>query len=230
MKKLKAIMVDFDGVVVESVGIKNLAFKELFFDFPDQLDDIISYHLSHNAIVRFEKFRHIYEHILKKEYTDQIADDLSRRFSDIVVSGVTQCPFVEGAMEFLEHFYRKIPVYLISVTPKDELIKILKIRKISEYFKGVYPADWKKIDAMKDILKKEGLSSDQAIYIGDAPEDRLAAQAANIPFVGRSSGKIIGGNVDVCKDLREVKERLLAKLKGAGPESEFQTIKMSYQK
>ena len=202
-------MLDFDGVIVESVGIKNFAFKELFSDFPDQLSDIMSYHLSHNAIVRFDKFRHIYEHILHKEYTEDIEEDLSRRFSDIVVGSIMQCPSVEGAQEFFEYFYAKIPMYLISVTPKDELVKILESRKIFKYFKDVYSADWKKFDAMKDILRREGILSDQAVYIGDSPEDRLVAEEMNISFVGRTSGKDIGGNGDVCQDMREVKNSLL---------------------
>ena len=56
---IRAIVLDFDGVIVESLGIKTQAFRDLFSDYPQHLGDIMSYHLSHTSILRYIKFEYI---------------------------------------------------------------------------------------------------------------------------------------------------------------------------
>lgn len=210
MKALKTIMLDFDGVVVESIGIKDRAFKELFSVYPEFLDEILEYHLSHNAVVRFEKFKHIFENILKKKYTGAIKDEFCTRYSQFVVKNVIACPAVAGAEEFLRYFYEKIPMYIISVNPKEELSQIIKARGWEFYFKDIYPFLWRKADAIKDILKKEELDNQQVVYIGDSPEDYLSAKEAGVPFIGRlSSKKIDAEDATICRDLFEIKDLIL---------------------
>ena len=63
---LKAIFFDFDGVIVESAGIKTEAFRKLFSNYPDQVDEIVDYHKANAGISRYDKFDYIYEKILKQ--------------------------------------------------------------------------------------------------------------------------------------------------------------------
>ena len=210
MTDLRVIMLDFDGVLVESVGIKDQAFKKLFVSYPEKLDEIMSYHLAHNATIRFEKFQYIYDNILKIKYTENIKNNLSKQFSDYVVQNIIDCPSVKGSIEFLDYFYSRVSLYVISTNPPKELAKIIQARGLTKYFKKVYAFPWKKADAMKDILEKENLRNNQAIYIGDSPEDRKSSAQVNIPFIGRISNKDIGGDdIYICQDLFEVKNIIL---------------------
>ena len=85
IKQTKVIILDFDGVIVESVGIKDRAFYELYQGgHPDHIDAIMSYHLAHNATIRFKKFKYISENILKRTYTLEDERLLSNRFSDLI--------------------------------------------------------------------------------------------------------------------------------------------------
>jgi phosphoglycolate phosphatase-like HAD superfamily hydrolase len=203
----KTIMLDFDGVLVESVGIKDRAFKELFSVYPEFLDEILTYHLSHNAVVRYDKFQYIFEKILKKEYTNEIKDDFCQRYSQYVVKNVIACPSVNGAEEFLSYFSPQMPLYIISVNPKEELKQIINARGWGKYFKDIYPFLWKKSDAMKDILSTEGLQANQVVYIGDSPEDYSSAREAGVPFIGCLSSKILNTeDSPICRDLFEVKD------------------------
>ena len=65
----KLILLDFDGVIIESVGIKDEAFEKLYQNYPKHLTQIMEYHLSHNATIRFIKFRYIVENILNEPYS-----------------------------------------------------------------------------------------------------------------------------------------------------------------
>ncbi|PIQ85239.1 MAG: hypothetical protein COV74_09790 [Candidatus Omnitrophica bacterium CG11_big_fil_rev_8_21_14_0_20_45_26] len=185
--KYKLIALDFDGVIVESVLIKDRAFQDLFGRFPAHLDEIMAYHRSHHAVIRFEKFRHIFNHILKKPYTDDIEKELADRFHKDIIHQMLACPFVKGAEAFLEFFSQQVPLYLISISPADELNDILKQRKLNAYFKEVYAVPWKKKDALLDIQRKEQVSSGEIIFIGDSPEDQKAASEAGVDFLARQS-------------------------------------------
>lgn len=203
--RFRVIILDFDGTIVESVGIKDAAFRELFKGFPEYIDEIMAYHLSHNATVRFQKFEFIYRKILNQPYNEEIKEKLSRRFSSIVFEKIVECSFVDGALEFLDYFGNVVPLYLVSMSPKGELGEILKKRGLTEYFKKVYSSSWKKVDAIEDILRREDVLPYEALFVGDAYEDFQAAQIMNVKFVGRNSQKpFLDAGSEVFEDLCEI--------------------------
>jgi phosphoglycolate phosphatase-like HAD superfamily hydrolase len=208
--KIKTIILDFDGTIVESVGIKDWAFKTLFKEYPDHLDEIIKYHLSHNATVRFDKFRYIVEKILGQEYDEAIGRKLSDEFSKLVFERIVQCPYVSGADEFLNWFWNKIPLYLISASPAEELERILKARDLNKYFKNIYAIPWVKTEALKDILRSENISAEEAVFIGDAFEDYQAARSTDVFFIGRDSHKSFhGANIPIYENMFDIKKFLV---------------------
>lgn len=204
--RYKVVVLDFDGTLVESVGIKDQAFREVFSEFPEYLDAIMEYHTSHNHTIRFEKFRFIYESILHRPYSDEIAANLSRRFSESVFAGIVACPWVVGAQEFLTAYREVAPLYLVSMSPGEELRDILKARGMLDVFVDVYASDWTKEDAILDILAKEDAGAGEAVYVGDTLEDERAATSCGLSFVGRDSGK--AAFAGACADMHAVRDVL----------------------
>jgi HAD superfamily hydrolase (TIGR01549 family) len=206
----KVILLDFDGVIVESVGIKDQAFQKLFQGYIQYLPQIMEYHLSHNATIRFTKFHYITEQILKEPYDEQKEKALSRKFSDLVFENIVQCPFVEGAIKFLEYFSNRVPLYLISMSPEDELSKILEKRGLQKYFQNVYANPTAKSEVFQHIISQKKFSPKDAVYIGDSSEDYQAAEAIGIPFIGRKSGKEFPkGSFPVFNNLDEIRAFLI---------------------
>ncbi len=207
--KFKVIVFDFDGVLLESVDIKDYAFKTLFKDYPEHLEKIMEYHLSNNATVRFDKFRYITESILGKNYSKEIEKSLSEKFSCLVYSRLVDCPFVPGAKEILDFFQDKIPIYLASRSPAAELEKILETRKLKKYFKKIYAVPWIKTDAIRDIINVEDIIPEDIVFVGDAHEDFRAARSTGVFFIGRDSGKSFHGEIiPIFKDMFEVRDFL----------------------
>ena len=203
----KLILLDFDGVIIESVGIKDEAFEKLYQNYPKHLPQIMEYHLSHNATIRFIKFRYIAENILNEPYSAKKELELSQKFSDLVFDRIVECPFVEGAIEFLEYFFAKVPLYLISMSPEDELLNVLKLRGLKKYFKQVYSNPVTKSQVFRKILADEQLDVSEVLYIGDTPEDYQAAVKVGIHFIGRKSKKKFPQEVNhVCYNMLEVKD------------------------
>jgi len=57
---VKAIIFDFDGVILESVGVKKEAFRRLFQYYPEKVDEIVNYHMQQGGLSRYRKFQHIF--------------------------------------------------------------------------------------------------------------------------------------------------------------------------
>lgn len=182
---LRAIFLDFDGIIVESVDIKTQAFRELFSIYPEHVDRIVAYHLANNAKSRYVKFRHIFTHILKRPYDTSVESECDRKLSAIVFNKIVACPPVPGAPEFLEYFHSRVPMFLVSATPGKEIERILAARGIRHYFTEVAGAPGDKVDQIRAILEQHRIQQQDAVYIGDMREDAAVARLANIRFIGR---------------------------------------------
>jgi beta-phosphoglucomutase len=179
------IILDFDGVILESVAIKTEAYRELFSAYPEYVDRILVYHLENLGTSRFDKIRFIYDHILGRDLPAGEFQRLLTRYADLVREKVLQAPFVPGALEFLERFHRRLPLYIVSATPQDEIRLIVKERGLSRFFRGVYGSPRKKVESMREIIETSGTDPKSALYVGDAMNDLHAAESLGLRFVGR---------------------------------------------
>lgn len=204
------IILDFDGVILESVSAKTKAFSEVFSgEKPEDLKKIIDYHLENGGMPRFDKFRHIYAEILNKELTDEKIKELSENFEKIVKHEVINSPFVSGAEEFLSGILGKVPLYVVSATPQDEIREIVKEKGINSYFKGVFGSPETKASHIRKILEDTGVKPENAVFIGDAKNDWKAAVENKVRFIGRVCDQIpdtISGLPDVETIVEDLKD------------------------
>ena len=200
---IKAIIFDFDGVILESADIKTEAFRELFSAYPKEVERIVNYHLVNSGISRFVKFRYIYENFLNQRLKDKEEIELGERFSEIVFQNVLVAPFVAGAKEFLELNKNKYQLFIVSGTPQEELNNIVSARDLKKYFKSIQGSPKIKTKAINDILSRHGFSKKEAVYVGDAESDEIAACESEIVFIRRriASDKELYNNSFVINDL-----------------------------
>jgi beta-phosphoglucomutase-like phosphatase (HAD superfamily) len=181
----RLVILDFDGVILESVSVKTEAFRTLFSFVPEHVEEIVQFHIENGGMSRYDKFRYIYKNILKEDLTQKKFEELSKKFAAIVFKKVIKVPFVPGAQEFLETYHSKIPLYVVSATPEEELIQIIHKRGLSHYFRKVFGAPRNKTECMREIVKLTGSPKEFVIFIGDAKNDFEAARAAGVRFIGR---------------------------------------------
>lgn len=198
---IKAIFFDFDGVIVESFDIKTNAFARLFaHEGGDVVRRIVDYHLNNGGISRFEKFRYIYNEILKRPLDDVEFQELCNKFANYVLESVITAPYVKGAIEFLQNHASEYKCFVVSGTPQKEIEEIIQRRDIRKFFRGIYGAPIKKSDAVRDILVKEEIESINAVYIGDAMNDYIAANDNSVRFIARiNNNEFIFCDVDCLK-------------------------------
>lgn len=203
---LKLIILDFDGVIVESTDIKTEAFRKLFSNYPDYVDTIVKYHKKHAGVSRYEKFSYIYEHILKQPLDKEKTAELGRRFSAFVVDEIKACPLVRGALEFLEKYSKRVKLFIASSTPEEELQHLVKARDLHKYFHGMYGAPSKKSGVALRIMEEEGVEKGEVLFVGDSAEDHAEAKKAGIPFIGRVANLADRPFPDGVKTIRDLNE------------------------
>lgn len=181
----RAIILDFDGVILESVEVKTEAFRSLFADVPEHVDEIVEYHRENTGVSRFDKFRHIYASILERDLPDKEFDRLSARYHELVIDGVLAARYVAGAEAFLERFSCRISLHVVSASPEGELRDIIAKRGMARYFRGIFGAPRRKADCIRAIRDLEHLDPLQVLFVGDALNDYRAAREAGVPFAGR---------------------------------------------
>jgi HAD superfamily hydrolase (TIGR01549 family) len=186
MRKYDAIIFDFDGVLVESVDVKTQAFAALYAKYGQEIvEKVIAYHLRHAGVSRFDKFRYFHEVLLGKRLSEEEEKMLCVQFSELVVDAVVAAPWVPGAKEFLERFYKEIPLFIASGTPDDEIKEIVNKRQMSHYFVSIHGTPAKKAEIINTIWNKFGFERKRMLMVGDAVADYEGVILTGICFIGR---------------------------------------------
>lgn len=211
---LRVLVLDFDGVIIESNDAKTDAFRDVFSQFPDHREAMMAYHLAHVSSSRFAKFDYLLERLgcaSDAGLRDELAADFSRR----TLERMATVPYVTGAEAFLRKVASRLPVYLASVTPEEDLETILARRGLRAWFRGVYGCPpWTKADAVRDVLRREACAPGEALLVGDSAGDQRAAAETGVEFVARDSGLPFdpSASLAVFRDLVAVADHISGRL------------------
>lgn len=180
----KAVLLDFDGVIVDSVAIKARGFHYAYPEAtPDQIAAIDTYQHAHGGVSRREKFRHFEKALFGREPTTETIELLSDRFRAAVLDKVMGCAYIAGAEDFLAATSDKTKLHLISGTPQDELRDIVRERGLEGHFREVIGAPTLKQAAFAQLLEADGHAPGETVAVGDSTTEYDAACALGIPFV-----------------------------------------------
>ena len=184
MSRYEAVILDFDGVLVDSEAIKVEAFRQLYSPYgADIAEKAVAYHRKNFGISRFIKFKHIHENFLNLPYDESVGKSFGERFSSMVETSVIEAEWVPGAKEFVESFYNTIPLFIASGTPHEELLRILHRRGIRKYFKEARGSPKTKSQIIGDYVGRYGFSKEKVLMVGDSLADYAGAKEAGVGFL-----------------------------------------------
>ncbi len=210
-RPLGAVCFDCDGVILESTAIKSRAFLELFADHPQHLEAILAHHRENLGLSRFRKFEWIYRRLLGRDLEGEESRRLGERYSALVLEGALNCPLVPGAPELLAELRGRVPLFLVSGTPQEELELIVRRRRLEVYFNEVRGTPETKESILADLLRRYALAPAAVLLVGDGLSDLKAAAATGIRFVGRRTPEADSDfptGVPVVRDLHELRAAL----------------------
>lgn len=181
----KVLVFDFDGVLLESVDVKDEAYRELFPDTTaKQRQAVYDFHRASPGIHRRVKVERILTEVLNRPADEAIVDSALERIREIVWERLMECPEVTGVRAVLEA-HEHLPKYVVSAAPHEELQELAWARDLARYFRDVLGSPPGKAELLGWILQQEGVSPGDAIIFGDRLSDLHAAEDAGVYFVGR---------------------------------------------
>jgi phosphoglycolate phosphatase-like HAD superfamily hydrolase len=185
---VRAVVFDFDGVVLESNDVKTNAFVELYAEHgTDVVARVREHHLQNLGISRFKKFAWIAEHVLRTTITEAESRSMGERFSALALAKVLEAPFVPGADSALAALSERYPLYVASGTPQDELDLIVARRGFAAWFREVHGAPREKPAILRDIMARNGLATHEVLFVGDGMSDYKAAKEVGVEFLARDT-------------------------------------------
>lgn len=177
MKKYQIIF-DFDGVILNSHNVKTDAFFEIFKEFGNiKAKKAQKYHLKNIGISRFKKFKYIIKNILKDKTIN--SKYLNKKFQDYCFKKIKSLKINSDLKYFLKKYNKKYDMFISTATPQNDIIRILKEKKIIHFFKKIYSSPKKKYEHINLIKRK----FKKRIFIGDSNEDLLACIKTKTFFI-----------------------------------------------
>jgi HAD superfamily hydrolase (TIGR01549 family) len=182
--KINAIIYDFDGVILDSVSIKTKAFKRLYSQYGEKIQQyVVQYHLHHGGVSRYEKISHYHQKLLGIKLGESELELLAQQFAKYVSEALLACPFVTGAEEFITRNAPFMPQMIASGAPEVELRNICENKKIDKYFVDISGSPTHKNDIVAFQVEKYSLNPKHTLMIGDSITDYEAAKANGLHFI-----------------------------------------------
>lgn len=181
----ESLVLDFDGVIVDSVAIKSQAFQDAYPSAtPEQLAAIDRHHHAHGGVSRREKFRHFEVALFGRKAEPAAIEALAELYRSIVYEKVVACRLIPGALDFLNEAAARMPLHLVSGTPQGELEAIVESRGLRHFFQRVIGAPTLKPAAFAALAAEYGHDPRRMVAIGDSTTEFDAARGLGMPFVG----------------------------------------------
>ncbi len=189
---IKQIIWDFDGVIVFSDEIRELGFREVLKEYPDDItEQVITYHRKNGGLSRYDKFRYMIRNLLHEEPDELKIAELAARFSDIMKMKMTDPGILNpDAIDFLGRTQGEISHHIASGSDGRELGFLCDALQISHYFRTLSGSPLPKPKLVRAIIKEDLLMKDKTCLIGDSFNDLEAARSNDILFWGYNNEEL----------------------------------------
>lgn len=185
---VKVIFFDFDGVIIDSMHIRDIGFEIIAKKATTSqqiIDDFIKYHRYNAGLSRYVKIRYLYEDLLGKEISEKEVNAIASEFSLLMKEKLTTPKYlIDETVEFIKTNHKDFILHIVSGSDQKELNYLCKELKLNTYFKTIEGSPTHKNDLVKDILDLYKYNTNECILIGDSITDYNASKVNNIKFYG----------------------------------------------
>lgn len=183
---MKTILWDFDGVILDSMKVRDWGFEEIFKDFDQELiDKLLAYHRKNGGLSRYVKIRYFFEELVGQPITDETVLGYAQKFSVLMRKELTNPKnLILDSVEFIKSNYKKYNFHIVSGSDQEELRFLNKELGIDKYFISIHGSPTPKKQLVANLLEKYDYSLVKTCLIGDSINDYEAAIYNNISFYG----------------------------------------------
>jgi phosphoglycolate phosphatase-like HAD superfamily hydrolase len=184
-----ALILDCDGVILDSNALKTLAFRRAFLEagYPlNVVDRFTEIQMRSFGMSRYQLIRMFFTELLNQVVDERAERYVMSRFAEQCRQGYLEVEITPGADDLFSNLAKQMPLYVASGSDEDELRDVLRRRELGYYFRTIYGSPRKKSDSIAlilDDLRGCGINPEGTWMIGDAKPDYEAATVNGILFV-----------------------------------------------
>lgn len=188
----KAILWDFDGVILDSMPIRERGFREVLSAYPkEQVNILIDFHSRNAGLSRYIKFDYFFKEIRKEENTQKLQEDLSNQFSKIMRGLLVDKSLLNNEVINFIRRNSQIPMHIVSGSDGSELRYLCKELQIDHLFVSIDGSPIPKIVLVENLIEKHSYLKEELCLIGDSINDYDAAFKNGIDFFGYNNKELI---------------------------------------
>ena len=191
---IKHILFDFDGVILDSMPIRDAGFAKLFESYaPAHVDRLLKYHKKNGGLSRYVKIRHFFNEILNENISDYQVQTWADRFSAIVKEQLCdRSLLIKPTIDFIRSNFNWFDFHIVSGSDENELREICKAIDIKQFFRSINGSPTPKNDLVCAIIDNFGYERTKTAIVGDSTNDYEAAENNGIRFFGFNNQALKG--------------------------------------
>lgn len=180
----KAMVFDFDGVIMDSIPVKTNAFGHILREFPkEQVTLLLEYHKENGGVPRRKKLEYFFQEIAKTPTELEKIAEYEDEFGKYVLKTLSNPEYlIQECVDFIEANCKKTPIYVASAAFQTEVDFLSKIHGFYNCFKGVYGHPSKKPAVIRQILTELNIDKSELVFIGDSMSDVKAGTETGVNF------------------------------------------------
>jgi phosphoglycolate phosphatase-like HAD superfamily hydrolase len=193
-KDVSNILWDFDGVIMDSMAIRDKGFLLTLDKHPKhQVDMLMEFHRQNGGLSRYVKFRYFFSEILKEEPNENTIKQLAQQFSDVMLKELLNPELlIDDSLNFIKRNFSMYNMHIISGSDGIELMSICSSLGLTKYFKSIHGSPKAKDKWVKEVIEENHYNEAETILIGDSHNDLAAANENNICFYGYNNANLKG--------------------------------------
>lgn len=190
----KNILWDFDGVILDSMKIRDWGFREIFKSFKDEhVYKLLDYHNLNGGLSRYVKIRYFYEEILGKKITEEEVLKYAENFSLLMKKElVNPNNLILDSVNFIKDNYKNYNFHIVSGSDQNELRFLCDELNLDSCFISINGSPTPKKQLVATLLKDYNYNLEDCCLIGDSINDFEAADYNFIDFYGYNNPKLFG--------------------------------------
>jgi HAD superfamily hydrolase (TIGR01549 family) len=190
---INTILWDFDGVILDSMAVRNWGFREIFKSFEtEKVELLLDYHKKNGGLSRYVKIRFFFEEIMNEKITDKDVLKYANNFSILMKNELTNPEnLIFDALNFIKENHRKYKFHIVSGSDQNELRFLCEQLNISHYFQSIHGSPTPKKELVSSLLKTNNYNLEETLLIGDSINDFDAAKDNNIYFLAYNNSDLV---------------------------------------
>jgi phosphoglycolate phosphatase-like HAD superfamily hydrolase len=185
---LKALFLDFDGVIMNSLSLKNEAYAYAVEEYGLAFADIEERADVYAGLSRFQIVPNIVEDLTGLRPDEATCERLIARFTERDDALRPQMQLLPGCKTFLDAMHGRLRLAVVTGTPQFAIDATADVHELRHWFDTICGSPPGKIEVVARLLTEWGLTADQCIFMGDGMTDQKAAQAHGMRFIGVRGG------------------------------------------